>query len=205
MSFIPTWDTAIYGSVASGIALSWYLVDDISVIPSDAIANAGPDKVIATAGDTVLIGDTLDSYVPTYWYANGVIIDSNKSGIYVHPDTTTTYVVGLQLCGAVSYDTVVVRLASDTGHTDSISNVKPLTSQVEPAIWPNPVHNELMVTNGTGDVLYLYDMAGEVVYSATIASGREVEHIASLAAGVYLLQVADPVTGYRVRRMMVKE
>ena len=43
------------------------------------------------------------------------------------------------------------------------------------------------------------------MYSATVASGREVEDIAGLAAGVYLVQVADPVTGYRVRRMVVKE
>ena len=108
--FVPYYDTSLHHCVcATGGVYSFYLVDDISVIPSDAIPIAGPYKAIAL-GDSALIGDTLDTYLPVYWYANGVLIDSNKASLYVHPDTTTTYVVALQKCSDISYDTVIVRV-----------------------------------------------------------------------------------------------
>ena len=203
MSFVPTWDTGIYGTSAFGPMYSWYLVDDISVIKSDAAANAGPDKIIAAGGDTVLIGDTLDSYVPAYWYANGLIIDSNKSGIYVHPDTTTTYVLALELCGRESYDTVVVWLASDTTH-DSISYVRPLNDQ-DIQVYPNPASNTITITHAAGTIVIMFDAVGQEVFYTLIHSNKEIENIQSLAPGVYVLQLVDQVTGYKIAKRIVKE
>jgi len=210
MSFVPVWDTVALDCVCTtDVGASWYLVDDVSVIPSNAVANAGPDRVIDSAGDTVLIGDTLDSYVPTYWYANGVVIDSNKSGIYVHPDTTTTYVLALLLCDTVSYDTVVVRLASDTSHTDTTgtdtTSYVRMINYANVQIFPNPASSCITITHAAGSKMILLDALGQEVFYATITSNKAVENIRSLAPGVYVVQVVDQRTGYKLTKKVVKE
>jgi hypothetical protein len=210
MSFVPVSDTSLLDCVCvtSG-TFSWYLVDDVSVIPSNAVANAGPDRVIDSAGDTALIGDTLDSYLPVYWYANGILIDSNKGSLYVHPDTTTTYVLALTLCDTTTYDTVVVWLASDTTHrdttgTDTISYVQPILYE-HVQVYPNPASSNITITHAAGSRVIMYDAVGQEVFSAIIYTNKEVENIQSLAPGVYTLQVVDMDTGYKITKKVVKE
>ena len=90
-----------------------YLIDDVSVISSDAHAYAGPDKYAAT-GDTVSIGlDSNGAGMPCYWYVLGgtAAIDSGGT-IRVRAMGIQTYVVSMDLCGTITYDTVTV---TDTG------------------------------------------------------------------------------------------
>jgi|GEM_PF-2112586 len=92
---------------------AYYLLDDVSVIASNATAYAGPDVSVGT-GDTAYIGVTENGDgMPCYWYVmgNATAIDSGGR-IAVTPDTTTTYVVAMDLCGTITYDTVTV---FDTG------------------------------------------------------------------------------------------
>jgi hypothetical protein len=49
--------------------MSYYLIDDVSVIASDAIADAGIDKR-CTPGDSIWIG-TNEEGMPCTWYALG--------------------------------------------------------------------------------------------------------------------------------------
>ncbi len=93
--------------------IAMYEVDDVSVIPSDATAYAGPDKYAGT-GDTVAIGaETNGGGMPCYWYTLGGTAPVDSGGtIRVRVAGTTTYVVSMDLCGTVTYDTVTV---TDTG------------------------------------------------------------------------------------------
>ena len=111
-NFYDTAHTA-HVRVNPGGDVALYLVDDVSVIASNAHAYAGPDKYAAT-GDTVTIGlDSNGAGMPCYWYALGgtAAIDSGGT-IRVRASGTQTYVVSMDLCGTVTYDTVTV---TDTG------------------------------------------------------------------------------------------
>ena len=95
----------------------YYLIDDVSVIASNAIADAGPDVTVAP-GDTAWIGvDTTYGGIyagdgmPCYWYTLGGTTPIDSGGrIGVRPADTTTYVVAMDLCGTVTYDTVTVNV-----------------------------------------------------------------------------------------------
>jgi hypothetical protein len=81
----------------------------------------------------------------------------------------------------------------------------PLTPKGEPAIWPNPVSNELHIDNGANSFFFVYDLLGKEVYKANILSDKESVHIEFLPSGVYVVQIVDPATGQRVVKKIVKE
>ena len=196
--------SVIYGDT-SGLILvgtgdfSWYLVDDISVIKSDAVAKAGPDKVIRTiTSDSVTIGDTLDTYLPCYWYVNGVVIDSNKGSLRVHPDSTTKYVMALDVCGHITYDTVVVWFGNV-----GISNLQ--TELEDVLIYPNPTSDILSIEHAGGCHLAISDMVGRQISYIANLTNKEVLNINYLSKGIYTLQVIDNITGNRIARKIVKE
>ena len=173
-----------------------YLVDDISVIASDAVADAGPDGITSPTGDSVWVGDTT-GYLPCYWYANGVLIDSNTSGFKVHPDTTTIYVMQLDVCGNITTDTAVVWVYP-------LFNVlKSKCTNV--LIWPIPAKNEITVEGAKGCTLTLYDLLGRAVRTVENAVVKQTIDIHGIEAGVYSLEILDPNTGERVCKKVVKE
>ena len=192
------------GSAAMGNHLySIYLVDDISVIRSDARPNAGPNQSIPVGGvDSVIIGDTLDTYLPVYWYVNGVKIDSNKASIKVRPDTTTTYVIGLSLCGgggeAPGYDTVTVYVGS------LVTSLSPLVT-MKPLIYPNPAANQITIAQALGTILTITDLPGREVLRTNLNSNIEQVDLSALLPGVYMVQVSNPATGEKVVKRVVKE
>ena len=185
---IPINDTS--GAVADSLDLfTYYLIDDISVIKTDATINAGPDKTIAIgSADSVIIGDTLDSYLPTCWYVNGVKIDSNIAWIKVHPDTTTTYVVALERCGEYTYDTVKVWVGNV-----SVINIQRYLDNI--FVYPNPASNEIAIENAKGLFFVIRDMLGKELYNTEIFSDKGNVNVSNLSNGVYVGEITDPVTG----------
>ncbi|MFI5196631.1 MAG: PKD domain-containing protein, partial [Chitinophagales bacterium] len=96
---------------------SYYEVDDVSVIATGAHAYAGPD-VNLTIGHSTYIGvqDSNGDGMPCYWYILGNVSPIDSGGrILVHPLDTTTYIVAMNLCGTVTYDTVTVFVATCHG------------------------------------------------------------------------------------------
>ncbi len=88
-----------------------YEIDDVSVIPLDSMplqADAGRDTTI-NVGDSAFIGSLTNGIANIAWYnAAGQKIDSVQPGFYVHPTTSTFYVVEQTVCGYYSRDTVNV-------------------------------------------------------------------------------------------------
>jgi len=175
---------------------SYYLVDDVSVIPLDAVANAGPD-VTTVVGDSVWIG-TNDGYVPCRWYNSaGAIIDSNSAGIYVHPTATTSYVMELEVCGMYSYDTVKVTVWP-VGFSDvrSPGNLK---------VYPNPTQSEVTVSGIDGQCIYrLLNPMGQSVASGVLQKDKESITMGDLMPGIYLLELTS-AEGVRTNVRVVKE
>ena len=202
--------------------LSRYLVDDVSVIKVGTVANAGNDTTIV-AGDTIWVGEHVhyvgdsvwhnddDDYAPVKWYtATGALIDSNHSGLRVHPAVTTKYVMELDVCGVLSYDTVTVQV-----HGVGVESVERGAGAI--SVWPNPagdvVHVALRQAQGDRQEMSyrLVNAMGVVVKSGVVGASpqpspkeREVACIDlhGLANGVYVLEVTDGSGARVVARLL---
>jgi hypothetical protein len=175
----------------------WYLIDDISVVSSTAIANAGPDRIITSIHDTVMVGDTMDSYLPAYWYVNGVAVDSNKGGFMIHVDTTTTFVMALDVCGHITYDTMVI-----WNSTESINSTAPLENVL---LYPNPASTELTTEHAENCELVLYNIVGKEVKRGFCQNNKEVLDISALLPGTYLAAFTNQSSGERKTIRLVKD
>jgi hypothetical protein len=171
-------------------------LDDVSCIPVDVSAYAGPDKPFF-AGDSVHIGRELDFAVDPYcfWYKlpNMTTAIDTASGIWVKPTSTSTYVVRQELdCNTVKWDTVVV-------YQDAvgIEQLKMLNEQLKMS--PNPA-NDLVVLSFPNAQLSHYfnrveilDTQGQMVKELLI-SEKDTEHtitVQNLDCGMYFLRMSD--------------
>lgn len=179
-----------------GDSYSWYLVDDISVIKSSAVASAGPDRTITSPHDTVMVGDTSDNYLPCYWYVSGVVVDSNKGGFMIHVDTTTTFVMALDVCGHITYDTAVVVASYE------LENIQ--TKFLNAEVYPNPAATELTVAQAAGAQLSIYDVLGREIYRANIVSDKQQLDISPLTDGIYTVAIISR-DGERKKIKLIKK
>ena len=170
-----------------------YLIDDVSVIAIDDTANAGPDRVTTTAGDSVQIGDTT-GYLPCQWYANGVLIDSNTAGFLVHPDSTTRYVMVLDVCGHITTDTAVVWVFPSG--VQNINNSGMVANQ-HYSLSPNPNNGKIVLQQNLYDdkevKIEILNSIGKNVYSDKINFVTKTYNldIGCRIEGGYLLKITD--------------
>ncbi len=176
-----------------------YLIDDVSVIALDDTANAGPDRMTSPTGDSVWVGDST-GYLPCYWYANGVLIDSNTAGLKVHPDTTTAYIMVLDVCGHITSDTAVVWVypLGESGVRGAVER--------RVRVWPNPATDVVNITGAGGCEVRVYDMVGQMcgIECTWLDKPTMAIHFTQLPKGVYTVAITDPVSGERVVRKVVK-
>jgi len=176
---------------------SLYLIDDVSVIESDNVPDAGKDTSIAK-GDSVFLGPH-EIALPYWWYklGNPVAIDSG-GGIWVKPDSSTTYVLEQNLCGVLSYDSVTVNPTLDVSNLLNERSVK---------IYPNPAKNEITIENsessGEGEVR-IFNVVGQEVFYAKLNSKKQQLDISKLVVGTYILQVTAN-DGSRTNKVIEKE
>ena len=111
---------------------------------------------------------------------------------------TYNYVVMLDLCGHVTWDTMTLSVWP-------VSIVNGQLSMVNVGIYPNPAAGLLHIDGAGGCSVAIYNVVGEGVYSGNLVSGKETINIDNLASGSYFVEVVDGVTGYRVVREVVKE
>ena len=189
-----------------------YLIDDVSVIATDAIAYAGRDTVIHH-GDTAKIGPSINGDgMPCWWYKLGSSTPIDSGGnTSVHPDTSTSYVVKMDICGHITYDTVRVRVWPDT--VTSVVNYQ--LSIVNCRVYPNPAMDELTVEvdpsfagalAGDAREVIIYDVVGRVVKREQLNFGSKVAQLslAGISPGTYTLSLRD---GYnrQINLSFVKE
>ena len=191
-SYANTNKVAVNYSSNSSARISYYLLDDLSVIESDAVAKAGGDKLVSPGSDSAFIGTT-DEGMPCTWYVQGDTIPIGYSGgLKVHPDVTTSYVVEMDLCGNVTRDTVVVYVAP--------AGVNPIGFRKQEAkLSPNPATSLLTiacsypVTN-----VSITNLLGQTVLSNYYHNDTVQVDVANLPAGVYLVRI----NGTEVRKFV---
>ena len=179
-----------------GDPFSTYLIDDVSVIPCDNVPFAGNDTMIHR-GDSVWLGPH-EQTLPYTWYKLGstVAIDSG-GGMWVKPDTATTYILEQKLCGVTTYDTIKVYT------TLGVASPGPSLRGV--TCYPNPATNELTIVGAKGCEVIFYDVVGKAILHVFCNSDKEVIDISALPEGVYTMQVVDMDTGEKIVRKVIKK
>jgi hypothetical protein len=171
--------------------VSDYLVDDVSVVESDAKADAGPDRHIGY-GDSVYIGRPSSEAIWCDWRVLGfpTIIGSGP-GIWVKPTATTSYVMSQTLCGYTTTDTVKV-FVGETG----VAGIQ--GKDLRYSILPNPNKGsfEIMQQSPLDEsvALSIRNMLGQAVYKGTVVfrQGKAAVHCgAGLPNGMYYLALRD--------------
>ena len=192
-----SWDRSRYGR-----KYGMYLVDDVSVISSNANAYGGRDTLIRP-GDTARLGaERNGDGMPSYWYVLGSSTPIDSGGtIYVTPTTTTTYVTRLDLCGRQSYDTVKVRVWPDTVVTVALGQL----NDREVHIYPNPAATQITIDGAASCTLSLFDVVGTKVYEIAALSPRHTLDVSAMPKGLYFIHLYQPSTGERmVRKLRVE-
>jgi hypothetical protein len=161
---------------------AYYFVDDVNVVPTDSMSLppfAGNDTTIAI-GDSVFIGRQLYG-LNCNWYCNNILIDTNISGIWVKPTTTTKYVVEQNLCSNTGYDTVTVSI--------STVGIKKYADKSGISVYPNPANEKIFIEQAKNEEI-IGVVVADVYGKDVLKTSKQTEiDISSLAAGVYFIQV----------------
>jgi len=189
-------DKVAFGVTGSGISV--YLIDDVSVIEIGAKPDAGLDAYVSPGSDSATIGSSEEG-LPLTWFVLGSAVPIGHTGsLKVHPDTTTTYVLSLDICDGGTTDTVTVWVAPA-----GVDNMQMQFANVQ--IFPNPTNGNFSIEHAKGLLLTIFDVLGKEVFTASIISDKQQININDLPGGVYSAQITDTKTGARVVRKIVKD
>ncbi len=176
---------------SNGFTAPYYLIDDVSLLPMDLPAYAGRDTSI-TQNDSVYIGRTheigLDDDCIWYVLGNSNAIDT-MAGLWIKPNATTSYAVEQNICGTITYDTVVVTV-SPLG----INKLAASNSQL--MVYPNPSSGDIFIrgsdlTDKQWNV-EITDVTGRLVLQNTYQVNQgSIKLSTQLNNGVYFIQVVN--------------
>ena len=183
-------------STGRGGGYSFYLIDDVSVMPSNSVADAGADAYVSPGSDSAWIGPHEEAWPCKWRIAGDTTVISVYTGFKVLPDTTTRYVMELDLCDNVTFDTVVVYVAPAGVPFDRLTMTQ--------SIFPNPTSGVFTIEHAKGCAVVVYDVVGSARLTMTIMNDKQQVDISGLANGVYSLVITDPATKERTTQMLVK-
>ncbi|WP_246001739.1 T9SS type A sorting domain-containing protein [Mucilaginibacter gracilis] len=206
-NFSDNANTTYVQSISKGATgNTWYLVDDVSVVESDAPAYAGRDTTII-AGDSVFIGrneilpDVKWSLKSRDSSGGWVLIDTLQAGFWVKPAIgTNTYMVKQTLCGMVKYDTVTI-----TVRRVGINELNSLPNNWH--IYPNPAKNEIRVVNvgnTSNAALAIYDLSGRLLLQQPLKFDHGNAKVPlNLVPGVYIVHFSKDDEWEQIERLVI--
>ena len=174
---------------------SYYYIDDVSVINTNLPALAGNDTIIQP-GDSVFIGRQPEVGLneDCIWFVNGNAIDT-IAGMWVKPDSTTTYILEQTICGNVKWDTVTV-IVSGVGIATYTNSSKGIM------IYPNPATNMLNIESSTKfSQLIVTDILGNVLIRQLVYNKAVSVDVSELSKGLYFVKMIRD-KGIVVRRFL---
>jgi hypothetical protein len=181
---------------------SWftnYLVDDVSVVESDAKAYAGDDTHVGY-GDSVYIGLPSSEAIWNSWTVLGSsTVIGQGPGIWLKPTTTTSYVVTQTLCGVTTKDTVKVEV-----WPAGIGSINGKTQRY--TLMPNPSDGNIELRQSIEEKsavsITIYNTIGMVLYQAkkSFEASTASLDLTNLPSGMYYVVVCDKAgTPYTLR------
>jgi hypothetical protein len=208
--FTNTLTTAlVVDHLLTSSSYSYYLIDDVSVVPIDSKANAGVDRWVEL-GKSTQIGPVEDSTargMDCKWYHKGKLIDSGNV-ITVNASTikyaVDTYVVVQNVCGNITRDTMLLRtvplgiplLGGDRGGF---------------TISPNPSNGNFTLTSLRGTkqsekiTAKVYDLLGRLVHQESLNFiNKEATLILNIPSGSYILELKDEAGNVQRERIVIQ-
>ena len=166
---------------------SYYLIDDISVIPIDSISGGMPafagNDTSVILGDSVFIGQQITN-LNCSWYIGSTLIADSVSGLFVNPTVNTTYIVKQNLCGTITYDTVNVTVLPVGIEENSWSK--------KINIYPNPNTGNFSINfSQTGNYLIEITNSIGVCVFKDKANTNNYAVNATFSSGIYILKIYD--------------
>lgn len=172
-------------------------VDDVSCIPIDLPAYAGPD-IWGIPNNTVYIGRQQDVGIDEacMWYKlpNTTTAIDTSAGITVSVGiTTNTYIVRQEICGNIKWDTVVV-------HASGLGNVELEMLNDKLKLYPNPANEILNIESFTSSSEAYRDAHVEILNSLgqlvqknelVFKNNATAINTKELANGVYVLKISS--------------
>ncbi|MEY2830083.1 MAG: hypothetical protein RIQ33_1941 [Bacteroidota bacterium] len=176
---------------------SSYFIDDVSVIESNSIIKADNDTII-NKGDTITLGKSIEG-MPVDWYDLQGNLLAASSTINVSPTTTTSYVVKMDLCGNVSFDTVTVSVA--TGMEDVFK-----TNEV--SIYPNPTTGNFTLSIPKDNYDYSITITttlGQLQYTQIFKNTGITTIQQTLPKGIYYLNIKNNSNNeFTIKKLIVE-
>jgi hypothetical protein len=185
--------------------VSEYTIDDVSVIESSTKIHVNDTTI--NKGDTITIGKSIEG-MPVDWYdINGNLLAASST-INISPTTTTSYVVKMDLCGNVSYDTVVVSVST------GVEQLAFESGQL--VVYPNPASqlivishqllvNTIEITNVLGRILMVRQAHHNGITVVGHAEERSISiNVETLPSGIYFIKATDKNGNLKVGKF-VKE
>lgn len=173
----------VSGSSLSNI--SYYYIDDVSVIDISTPAYAGVDTTI-TIGDSVFIGRTPEIGLndDCVWYVNSNPVDT-VAGLWVMPDSTTTYILEQTICGYTTYDTVTITVLP--------TSINELFKENNLKIFPNPSTGDVWIKLDNNltvqSKVIIYDIVGKIVFEKNILIDNNTKITPNLQRGTYFISI----------------
>jgi hypothetical protein len=184
---------------------SYYLIDDVSVIPIDLAADAGKDTWVEQGKKVQIgrVGDTTAQGLDCKWYKKGALIDSgaiitvNANSIINKVDT---YVVVQNICGVIKRDTVNVKT---TG-----LGISEMRFENAFSIYPNPSNGNFSITcfaiPKESITAKVYDLLGRVVHQEPLNfSIKEATLKLNIPSGSYILELKDETGNVQRERIVI--
>ena len=125
--------------------------------------------------------------MPLDWYDLQGNLIAASSTINISPTTTTSYVVKMDLCGNVSYDTVKVNVSV------GIEQITLEDGQL--TVYPNPCNDKLTVSSiqFTVNTIEVTDVLGRTCFIPPCKGGKgdlSID-ISTLSSGIYFIKAID--------------
>lgn len=171
----------------SSVYIAYYYMDNFSLEEIKPV-NAGA-AISITSGDSVIIGNNLDSASSYSWSPNYFINDTNAVNPIVNPPVTTTYYVTKTQCSVTTTDTVTVFVAplgiADFGNKHQF------------ILYPNPNNSSFKLTHNLPLENYVYvevmDLTGKVLYNEVMNSSTQDIMMNNLQTGLYFVNIKSDV------------
>ena len=174
---------------SNGSIGEYYNIDDVSLIAMDLVPYAGHDTTIAL-NDSAYIGrpNEVGLNDDCIWYVLGNTTPLDTiAGMWVKPTTTTNYVVEQNICGIITYDTVLVSVIP-TGIKQFMANNKQFM------VYPNPTTGTVYISTTNISEVNLYvevqDLTGRTISKQNLPVNNGVVTLQNiLVNGVYMINM----------------
>ncbi|MBC7861644.1 MAG: T9SS type A sorting domain-containing protein [Bacteroidia bacterium] len=185
---------------------AYYYVDDVSVTRLSAgSAQWSYQDTSLIFGDSVFIGNSIGGLNCTWYDSSGNLLATNTSGIFVQPQSTTSYIVQQNVCGTIYTDTLNVSItpSSVEEHAGNDFSLK---------IIPQPSDGNFIIQfvdkrETTELKIEICDLSGKCCYKAVIKPEGKNFYVAvpHLSSGLYFVKTFDTFGANGISRLAIEK